>query len=384
MKLVFSQVFPPAKGGSGRWLFEAYSRFPERSCIMLVGQCESTITLDQDYPQTILRRNLTVVDRSFFSLKSLHAYFRVFHILFTAIREHKVTELHAARPLHEGLTAALLSLFVRIRIVLFVHGEDVNIATTSRKLRWITSFALSRANLIITNSNFSRGLLLEDWSVPSSKIRVVHPGVDTDFFKPSDNPKKSGDPLRILTVGRLQKRKGHDAFIRALAEIVTSHPNVDYRIVGSGEEQANLEELVKELHLTKQVQLLGEMDDSQLLKEYQSCDLFVLPNRSIGKDIEGFGMVLLEAQACGKPVIAGSSGGTAETLQFGVTGFTVDCSDRVALIKRIEQFIIAPELLSTMGLAAQKWVRDRFSWEYSVKKLAISLLNSNSGDTDRN
>ncbi len=131
----------------------------------------------------------------------------------------------------------------------------------------------------------------------------------------------------ILTVGRLQKRKGHDALIRSLPLIRDAIPDVLYSIAGDGEERRNLELLVDELDLTGQVQFRGETTDEELIACYQQCNLFVLPDRRIGDDLEGFGMVLVEAQACGKPVIAGNTGGTGETMQIPETGRTLDCDD---------------------------------------------------------
>ena len=124
----------------------------------------------------------------------------------------------------------------------------------------------------------------------------------------------------VLTVGRLQKRKGHDMMIRSLPQVRQEVSDVLYAVAGDGEERAALARAVTDLGLGGQVQFLGEVDENTLLRCYQQCDLFALPNRQVGSDIEGFGMVLLEAQACGKPVLAGDSGGTAETLVAGAEG----------------------------------------------------------------
>jgi glycosyltransferase involved in cell wall biosynthesis len=134
-----------------------------------------------------------------------------------------------------------------------------------------------------------------------------------------------GDRPVILTVGRLQKRKGHDQLILALPKIRQAIPDVLYSIVGEGEERSSLESLVAREGLGDHVQFVGHPNDEELVRCYQQCDLFVLPNRQVAKDIEGFGMVLLEAQACGKPVVAGASGGTAETMRIPETGHVVPC-----------------------------------------------------------
>jgi phosphatidylinositol alpha-1,6-mannosyltransferase len=368
MNVVFSQVFPPENGGSGRWLFEAYSRFPIQSFVMLVGLSEKSTNADADYPQFILRKNLFIGDRSFFSFRSFLGYCRVLRVLHETIKKHGAKEVHASRPLHEGLTTAILKLVRRFRFVLFVHGEDVNIATTSRKLRWSTAFTLARSDLIITNSHFSKNLLLTDWKVPESKIRVVHPGVDIHFFTPGPKTRKHS-PFTILTVGRLQKRKGHDILIRAMAEIVSINSEIQYRIAGSGEERSTLDILVAKHGLEKNVVFLGEISDLELLDEYRNCDLFVLPNRANGKDIEGFGMVLLEAQACGKPVIAGASGGTTEAVSDQESGFVLPCEGTELLVNEVLSIMSDAELRKEMGLKARSFASSNFSWDRCAELL---------------
>jgi phosphatidylinositol alpha-1,6-mannosyltransferase len=99
-----------------------------------------------------------------------------------------------------------------------------------------------------------------------------------------------------------------------------------------------------------------------MIQCYQQCDLFVLPNRQVGQDIEGFGMVLLEAQACGKPVIAGASGGTAETMRIPQTGHVIPCEGPEPLATLVSDLLADPARLTRMGEAARQWVVDHFDW----------------------
>ncbi|MBU6175812.1 MAG: glycosyltransferase family 4 protein, partial [Planctomycetes bacterium] len=183
--------------------------------------------------------------------------------------------------------------------------------------------------------------------------------------------------LVILTAGRLQKRKGHDVMLRAVAGLKERHPQLYYIIVGDGEERKSLEQMISAMDLSDHVHLAGEVDEEGLRNYYLWSDLFVLPNRTIGKDVEGFGMVLLEAQACSKPVIAGDSGGTAETLLDGKTGIVVDCTEPQALIRAIDRLVNLPEKRLVMGAAARNWVQSHFDWENSARRLAkaISVRN---------
>jgi phosphatidylinositol alpha-1,6-mannosyltransferase len=167
----------------------------------------------------------------------------------------------------------------------------------------------------------------------------------------------------VLTVGRLQKRKGHDQMIRALPTIRQAIPDVLYAIVGDGEEREYLNDLVRHQGMQGNVQFLGEPDDRQLVRCYQQCDLFVLPNRQVGNDIEGFGMVLVEAQACGKAVLTGASGGTAETIRMSETGRVVSCDQPNTLATAVIELLSDPAALADMGMVARQWVVSQFDWD---------------------
>jgi hypothetical protein len=166
-----------------------------------------------------------------------------------------------------------------------------------------------------------------------------------------------GERRVLLTVGRLQKRKGHDHMILALRQIRKAIPDVLYAIVGEGEEGEYLRNLAEREGVKEHVQFLGEVDDGALIECYQQCDLFALPNRQVGRDIEGFGMVLLEAQACGKPVLAGASGGTAETMHVPTTGQVVCCDAPEPLAAAVSELLADRELLAQMAAVGRRAVR---------------------------
>jgi phosphatidylinositol alpha-1,6-mannosyltransferase len=228
---------------------------------------------------------------------------------------------------------------------------------------------LRGARLLIANSRSTERMLRDLWSVPADQVRVLNPGVDVGRFMPAaadpDVRARLGwrDRSVILTVGRLQKRKGHDRMISAMREILKTHPSALYAIVGDGEELPFLRKLVDEHGLAGNVQFLGELCDEDLIRCYQQCDLFVLPNRQVGKDVEGFGMVLLEAQACAKPVVAGDSGGTRETMRIPESGRIVDCDDVTALAGCVSDLLDDPAQLEHMGQAGRQLVVERFDWE---------------------
>jgi phosphatidylinositol alpha-1,6-mannosyltransferase len=150
--------------------------------------------------------------------------------------------------------------------------------------------------------------------------------------------------------------------ILALHTIRRTIPDVLYSIVGDGEERAALEEMAARESLNEHVQFRGEPADEELIHCYQQCDLFVLPNRQVGRDFEGFGMVLLEAQACGKPVLAGGSGGTSETMCVPETGRVVPCDGPELLAAGVIDLLSDSARRKQMGEAARRWVVEHFDW----------------------
>jgi phosphatidylinositol alpha-1,6-mannosyltransferase len=203
------------------------------------------------------------------------------------------------------------------------------------------------------------------------------PGVDTTQFvsaTPDDQQRRQLGWLGrkvILTVGRLQLRKGQDMMIRALPIVRRAVPDVLYAIVGEGEEKRRLQELAAQHGVQDCVQFRGEPKDDELVRCYQQCDLFVLPNRQVGQDIEGFGIVLLEAQACGRPVVAGASGGTAETLRDPETGRVVCCDYPEPLADAVVELLNDPALRAHMGQAARAWAVENFDWVPLSRRASI-------------
>jgi len=342
---------------------------------------------DAHYPHPILREDLAMKFRGVSNLTSLLAYYRITKTVHKLTITHAPSALHAARPLFEGLVARLIKIRTGIPYLCFVHGEDINVAMTSRELKYLTASVLNNATKVIANSDFTKNLLLSDWNVASDRIEMMHPGVDCEYFSPA-NPtslRRLFPPNRkiLLTVGRLQQRKGHDALIYGLQTIRHAFPDVLYAIAGDGEQRLFLEDLVARLSLSEHVKFLGEIDDETLRQCYRECDLFVLPNRAVGHDIEGFGMVLLEAQACGKPVVAGKSGGTSDTLDVGKTGFLIDCQNPEKpdeLVSTICRLLTDDAERNLLGDQARRFVQRNFDWstlaEQAKTALKIDVVNS--------
>jgi phosphatidylinositol alpha-1,6-mannosyltransferase len=377
--LLISDLFPPKTGGSGRWFWEIYRRLPRRSYLIAAGEHPRQRDFDERHAPRVVRLPLAMRAWGIASLEGLRGYTRAIGRLRRLILDERIEMVHAARCLPEGVMALALRLATRAPYACYVHGEDVGTARYSREHRWLAERVLRNASFLIANSRNTERILIEEWGLAPEGIRLLHPGVDTARFVPAARDRSVraalgwGERPVILTVGRLQLRKGHDQMIRALTTIREAIPGVLYAIAGDGEERATLEEVAGRSGLHDHVQFLGEVDDDRLVLLYQQCDLFVLPNRQVGRDIEGFGMVLLEAQACGKPVIAGASGGTAETMRIPETGLVVPCDGPEVLAAKVVELLTDPDRRARMGSAARSWVTERFDWE-PLSRQALALF----------
>ncbi|WP_029631255.1 glycosyltransferase family 4 protein [Zavarzinella formosa] len=377
--LLFSDIFPPKTGGSGRWFWEIYSRLPREEVLIAAGRGAGAEAFDKTHDLKMLRLPIEMRTRGIRSFSNLKHYLKLASMVGKIVKREKITAIHCARNLPEGFMAYLVQRRRGTKYLCYVHGEDVGVSSTSRELAWMTRRVFAGASMVVANSNNTRNMLLKEWNLPEAKVRLLYPGVDTKRFSPVPASETERAELGwtgrkvLLTVGRLQKRKGHDCLIKAVKTIREKHPDVLYAILGDGEELPHLKKLVESEGVADHVQFVGEVTDAILMRCYQQCDLFVLPNRTIGKDFEGFGMVLLEAQACGKPVVAGASGGTAETMQIPETGRVVNCDTPEPLAKLLIEMLDNPAELKAMGERGRQWVCDRFDWD-ALSRQAASLF----------
>ncbi|WP_233267311.1 glycosyltransferase family 4 protein [Paraglaciecola sp. L3A3] len=372
--LLITENFPPKSGGSGRWFWELYSRLPEGQYQILAGNDPSSSEFDTQASIKIDRDNLTSTEWGFVSLIGLKFYIKSAWRIRTFIKQNKITQLHCGRVLPEGVIAWLLNIFTGIPYACYVHGEDLETAQSSREQYFICGQVIKRAKKIICNSQNSANIVAKFGEKAAAKTVVLHPGVDSEVFVPNNKDETvlaslgwTGKKV-ALTVGRLQARKGQDMMIKAVPEILTKISNFHYAIIGGGEQKEELVKLVEELNLQQHVQFFSEISDKDMLACYQQCDLFILPNRTIDNDIEGFGMVLVEAQSCGKAVIAGDSGGTKETMLIGETGVIVDATQTSFIAESVSRLLVDESKLLAMGKRGRVHVVESLDWKALVIK----------------
>jgi phosphatidylinositol alpha-1,6-mannosyltransferase len=363
--LLLSQFFPPAIGGSANLLANVYQRLGRRVTVVT----DAGSSPSPDGPTGSLDVNHARLATPHWGLANpagtLH-HLRTASLVRRLARGRAV--VHCARVLPEGVAAWLASRAGGPRYVCWSHGEDLATAGTSRELTLVTRLVLRGAARALANSD-NTASLLERFGVARSTVRVAHPGVDARRFRPDVD----GRPVRrrlgaehdlvLLSVGRLQRRKGHDTAIRALAALGPARASVRYVIVGTGDEEPALRRLAAECGVAGRVRFEGAVAEAELPEYYAACDVFLLPNRRDGEDIEGFGIVFLEAQASARPVIAGRSGGAPEAVAEGETGLLVSGDDDAELAAALETLLSSAELRARLGAAGRERVLREFSWE---------------------
>ena len=291
--------------------------------------------------------------------------------------------------LYEGYLGLWMRKWMGTPYVIYAHGNEILDAIQTGGDRILQG--LCSADCVLANSRFTADLLKQA-GVKSERIEIVHPGCDVARFQSayaSDELRKSvlGSHAQgkvILTVGRLVARKGHDMVIRALPRVLKDIPDACYLIVGSGPAKPMLEGLTVSMGVGGSVIFLENVGDAELPSIYGMCDVFVMPSRAdLGAcDVEGFGMVYLEANACGKPVIAGKSGGVADAVLDGETGLLVPPESPEMLAEAICQMLTHKEYAEKLGQQGRERAICEFSWDAIADQVDRIMIAVASGKYD--
>lgn len=225
------------------------------------------------------------------------------------------------------------------------------------------------ATQIVAVSNYSKGKILDYYNLDRSRIQVVPNGVDVEKFKPINptDAKKQfdlGNEPTVLFVGSLVPRKGLPYLVEAAKKIVKQQANTRFVIVGSGPLKSQLDQSLKVSGLARNFTFIGSLKDDQLPAINNAADVFVLPSIQ-----EGQGIVLLEAQACGKPVVAFGVGGVKEAVRESETGFLLELGDTVGLADRILELISSEALRQKMGDAGRRFVSENYTWDLCAQRM---------------
>jgi glycosyltransferase involved in cell wall biosynthesis len=203
-----------------------------------------------------------------------------------------------------------------------------------------------------------------------TRLAQLSPGVDVDRFTPDADGAAVreqhglGDAPVVVCVSRLVARKGQDVLVAGWSRVLARHPDARLLLVGGGPLEGSLRRAVASRGLTGSVVFTGPVDPDGLPAHYAAGDVFAMPcrTRRAGLDVEGLGMVFLEAAACARPVVAGTSGGAPEAVREGVTGHVVDPRSPAAVADTIADLLADPERARAMGAAGRTRVEERWSW----------------------
>lgn len=364
--LVLTELFLPTKGGTAVWFDEVYRRLGGKEIHVLTASVPGAEAHDRDHPNSVHRVRLA--RHWWLRPESLAMYAKLLARSLALLARHRFEAIHAGRVLPEGLVGLVAARIARVPLVVYAHGEEITGWRRPGKFR-TKVYVYRRADRIIANSEFTRAELLK-LGVRPERIALIHPGVDVERFRPSlphgDLRARLGLSAAqklVLCVGRLSRRKGFDHTIRALARLRDEGLDVACALIGIGPDHEYLESIASECGVREHVHLLGHVPPEDLPRWYCAADLFAMPNRRIGGDTEGFGMVFLEAGACGKAVVGGNEGGTGDAVLDGVTGYRVDGDSVPEIARALRRLLADPELARSMGERGHARVHAEFSWE---------------------
>ncbi len=266
------------------------------------------------------------------------------------------------------------------RVVASTHGHEVGWSMLPGARQALS--AIGREVDVVTYvSSYARHRIAAALG-PLSALEYLPPGVDTNLFRPDPAARQRvraalelGDRPTVVCVSRLVSRKGQDMLVRALPEVRRCIPDAVLLLVGDGPHRAGLQRLVEARQLTGSVVFTGSVPWAELPAHYAAGDVFAMPcrTRGAGLDVEGLGIVFLEASATGLAVVAGDSGGAPETVLPEQTGLVVDGTDGADVAASLIRLLGDPGTAARWGSAGREWVTGRWNWQRSADRLSQLL-----------
>ena len=371
--LMLTELFLPTKGGTAVSFDDDFRRLGGKEIHVVTADVPGASEFDRTHPNTIHRLALKRVP--WLKPESSLMYSKLFVKAASLAATHRYTAIFAGRVLPEGLVAWATGRLFGRPVLVYAHGEELTNWGRGKKFAAMC-FVFRRADAVLANSDFTRDTLVDLLGVDPGRIAIVYPTVDEERFRPG----LAGADLRtaiavapgqrlILSVGRLQRRKGFDSVIRALPLLQQRGIDAHHALIGIGEDREYLERLAGELGVADRVHLLGHVSYEDLPRWYAACDLFAMPNRDIDGDTEGFGLVFLEAASAGKPVLAGTAGGTGSAVVDGVTGLRVDGEQADAITQALARLLSDRDEAERMGHSGRARVLDNYTHQRRVDQL---------------
>ncbi len=364
--LCITNDFGPRAGGIETFIIGLIERAPFGSIIVYTSSQGDTYTYDQEW---LTRYGVQVVrDKSKVLLPTLRVGRAVRKII--GERDIKQVFFGAAAPL--GLLSHSLRRAGVTRIVALTHGHEV----WWSKL-WPFSAAMRRigngVDVLTYLGEFTKNAISSSLSknAASAMVRIA-PGMDTDHFAPdssADEWKRELDlegKRVIVSVGRLVHRKGQDTLVEALPQILQENPDAHLLFVGVGPHLEYIHKRAIQLGVLPNISFVGRVQYTELPRFISVGEIFAMPSRSrlAGLEVEGLGIVYLEASACELPVVGGLSGGAPDAVLEGETGYAVDGLNPTAVASAINALLADPEKALAMGKRGRQWIIDEWEWRH--------------------
>jgi phosphatidylinositol alpha-1,6-mannosyltransferase len=389
--LVVANTFPPIHGGSAI-VYDSLARFGGGQVTVLAPREDYRTGLpipgwresDQRAPFRVhrirlLRTLLRDEERGLFSRLLAVAHdmslrLSVLRTIRRIVREERIAVLCIGELVAGGWLAGVSRRLLGLTSVIYVHGEEISTRTRYDRGGRRRRRALEVADGVIAVSRFTRETLISGFGVPEAKITLISNGVDLSRFTP--RPRSPRLEARyglagrrvLLTISRLYARKGIDRVIEALPMVLKHIPDILYLVVGEGSYRTTLEQMVAERSLSGHVVFAGAVADHELADHYGLGEVFIMANRAMPDgETEGFGLVFLEANACGVPLIAGQAGGSTDAVTDQVNGLVVDGEDPVNIARAVVR-LFQDDALRTELREGGLRVAAVASWEHRVRQ----------------
>jgi len=361
--LLITWNFPPKVGGMETMLYEIWKQLRRAYEVTVIGPYADSKRWAEERIYTAPRDGL-----AFFLIWALVKGIQL-------LVRQRFDLILAGSALLSPLVA-LLSRCFGAKSSSYVYGLDL--VYPHWLYQKLISTSLPGLDLLVAISTASRDIAIKK-GIDGSKIEVIHPGINSARFDPKTQIEKLkrdhclSDQHVILSVGRLAKRKGILEFIRYAMPIITdAMPDTVFVVAGGNPTNALahkedmlslIEAEVAKQGLETRVRLMGQVDQHTLIELYHLCDLFVLPAIPVVGDIEGFGIVLIEAGAAGKPVVATRVDGIVDAVEDGCSGILVEPGDYHALANEIISLLDDPERRQQMGTYGRRRAQEQFDWD---------------------
>ncbi len=370
--------YPPAHGGVARYYHNLIRRWDPAQVTVLAPLAAESQAFDQCQECKVVRRQFL-----FNSPLLWPKWIRLVFELFRIIQEEKIEVLLVGQVLPVGSAAYIVNRFRKIPYIIFTHGLDITYPQAYPRKKRMMLRVLAGAHQVVANSEYTKKELIK-LGIPQDKIVVLTPGCNMVGRSVSEgrldsikNKYHLAGSRILLTVSRLKERKGHDMVIKALAQLKDKLSDLKYVVVGSGEYESALRSLADKLGVADRVVFVGSVSDEDLPAYYQLADVFIMPSRELSnRDVEGFGIVYLEANSFAIPVVGGHSGGVGEAIVDGQTGLLVDPNCLEDIATAINRLFTDKSYAERLGLAGQQRVLKDFRWSSRAKELEDIIKQS--------